>query len=69
MVRNDRSVALATSEVSYDRALQFRGEFKCMFGLSPAQEVRRMRSGFTLLSQATQFSFFRTDTALGISLC
>jgi len=52
MVRNDRSAAAAASEVGYESASQFGREFKRLFGLTPAQEVRRMRASFALPPQA-----------------
>lgn len=52
MVRNDRSAAIAASEVGYESASQFGREFKRLFGLHPAQEVKRMRSSFALPPQA-----------------
>lgn len=52
MVRNDRSAAVAASEVGYESASQFGREFKRLFGLTPAQEVRRMRASFALPPQA-----------------
>jgi AraC-like DNA-binding protein len=52
MVRNDRRAAIAASEAGYESASQFGREFKRLFGLSPAQEARRMRSGFALPPQA-----------------
>lgn len=52
MVRNDRSAAAAASEVGYESASQFGREFKRVFGLSPAQEARRMRASFALPPQA-----------------
>lgn len=51
MVRSDRSAAVAASDVGYESASQFGREFKRLFGLSPAQEVRRMRSSFALPPQ------------------
>lgn len=52
MVRNERSAAIAASEVGYESASQFGREFKRLFGLTPAQEVKRMRSSFALPPQA-----------------
>lgn len=48
MVRNDRTAALAALEVGYESASQFGREFKRLFGLSPAQEARRMKSSFAI---------------------
>lgn len=52
MVRTDRSAAVAASEVGYESASQFGREFKRLFGLTPAQEARRMRASFALPPQA-----------------
>jgi AraC-like DNA-binding protein len=51
MVRSDRSAAAAAADVGYDSAPQFGREFKRLFGLSPGQEVRRMKASFALPPQ------------------
>lgn len=48
MVRNDRTAAVAAMEVGYQSASQFGREFKRLFGLAPAQEVKRMKSRFAI---------------------
>lgn len=48
MLRNDMPAALAATAVGYESASQFGREFKRLFGLAPAQEIRRMKSGFAL---------------------
>jgi AraC-like DNA-binding protein len=48
MLRHDISVAAAAAQVGYESASQFSREFKRLFGLSPAQEVERMRKTFIM---------------------
>jgi AraC-like DNA-binding protein len=48
MVRSDKSAAVAAAEVGYESASQFGREFKRLFGLTPAQEAKRMKSSFAL---------------------
>ncbi|OON61022.1 AraC family transcriptional regulator [Massilia sp. KIM] len=52
MLRHDRTAAAAAAEVGYESASQFGREFKRLFGLSPAQEVRRMRASFAIPPQS-----------------
>lgn len=48
MIRHEMSVAAAATQVGYESASQFSREFKRLFGLSPAQEVERMRKTFAM---------------------
>lgn len=48
MIRHEMSVAAAVTRVGYESASQFSREFKRLFGLSPAQEVERMRKTFAM---------------------
>ncbi|GGC65405.1 AraC family transcriptional regulator [Undibacterium terreum] len=48
MLRNGATVALACHQVGYVSVSQFSREFKRLFGLSPREEVERMRQHFAL---------------------
>ena len=48
MVRNGMTAAAAGYAVGYGSPTQFSREFKRLFGRSPAEEARRMKSGFAL---------------------
>jgi len=48
MLRNGTTAALASYQVGYASASQFSREFKRLFGLSPRDEVERMRLHFAL---------------------
>ncbi len=47
-VERVRTAARAAMDVGYESASRFGREFKRLFGLSPAQEVKRMRAGFAM---------------------
>lgn len=48
MVRSDTSAAAAAIEVGYESASHFGREFRRQFGLTPAKEVKRMKSSFAI---------------------
>ena len=48
MVREGMTAAAACHAVGYESTSQFSREFKRLFGLTPAREVRRMRDSFAL---------------------
>ncbi len=48
MVREGMTAAAACHTVGFESTSQFSREFKRLFGLTPAREVRRMRENFTL---------------------
>ena len=48
MVREGMTAAAACHAVGYESSSQFSREFKRLFGLAPAAEVRRMKAGFAL---------------------
>ncbi|WP_375507811.1 AraC family transcriptional regulator N-terminal domain-containing protein [uncultured Caballeronia sp.] len=57
MIRDGLSAAAASTRVGYESPSQFSREFKRLFGRSPVEEVRSVRSSF-VLSPATQVSEF-----------
>ena len=48
MVREGMTAAAACHAVGFESTSQFSREFKRLFGLRPAREVRRMRESFAL---------------------
>ena len=48
MVREDMTAAAACHAVGYESTSQFNREFKRLFGLTPAAEVRRMKANFAV---------------------
>lgn len=48
MVQEGMTAAAACHSVGFESTSQFNREFKRLFGLTPAREVRRMRESFTL---------------------
>lgn len=48
MLRNGKTAAAASNEVGYESASQFSREFKRFFGLSPGDEVARLKASFAM---------------------
>lgn len=48
MVRQEMTAAAASHAVGYESASQFNREFKRLFGLPPAEEVKRMQRNFAV---------------------
>ncbi|KNC13345.1 AraC family transcriptional regulator [Pantoea sp. RIT-PI-b] len=48
MVRQEMTAAAACHAVGYESASQFNREFKRLFGLPPAEEIRRMQRNFAV---------------------
>jgi len=48
MLRHHVTAAVASAQVGYESTSQFSREFKRLFGLSPSDEVERMRRNFAL---------------------
>ncbi|MDI9223996.1 AraC family transcriptional regulator [Pantoea sp. EA-12] len=57
MVRQEMTAAAASHAVGYESASQFNREFKRLFGLPPAEEIKRMQRNFAvpLAQQASAF--------------
>ncbi|HIE1387957.1 TPA: AraC family transcriptional regulator [Pseudomonas aeruginosa] len=52
MIRDHVTAAGAAARVGYESASQFNREFKRLFGRSPGEEAREMRSAFALMEPA-----------------
>ena len=52
MIRDNLTAAGAAARVGYESASQFNREFKRLFGRSPGEEAREMRSAFALMEPA-----------------
>jgi len=57
MVRQEMTAAAASHAVGYESASQFNREFKRLFGLPPAEEIKRMQRNFAV-PPAHQASLF-----------
>ena len=57
MVRQEMTAASASHAVGYESASQFNREFKRLFGLPPAEEIKRMQRNFAV-PPAQQASVF-----------
>jgi AraC-like DNA-binding protein len=57
MVRQEMTAASASLAVGYESASQFNREFKRLFGLPPAEEIKRMQRNFAVppAQQASAF--------------
>lgn len=57
MVRQEMTAAAASHAVGYESASQFNREFKRLFGLPPAEEIKRMQRHFAVppAQQASEF--------------
>jgi AraC-like DNA-binding protein len=62
MIRDGVTAAAAAARVGYESASQFSREFKRLFGRSPVDEVRDMRSSFSL-SPAVMFESLAPEHA------
>jgi AraC-like DNA-binding protein len=51
MARDGLNVGAAAARVGYESASQFSREFKRLFGMSPIDEVKRMRAEFDATPQ------------------
>jgi AraC-like DNA-binding protein len=49
MIRDDLTAAAAATRVGYESPSQFNREFKRLFGRSPGEDAREMKSAFSLL--------------------
>ena len=52
MIRDNVTAAGAAARVGYESASQFNREFKRLFGRSPGEETRKMRTAFALMEPA-----------------
>lgn len=50
MIRDNLTAAAAAARVGYESASQFNREFRRLFGRSPGEEAREMRSAFALMA-------------------
>jgi AraC-like DNA-binding protein len=57
MLRNNLSASAACVRVGYESVSQFSREFKRLFGLTPLNEVERMRHNFSLPAPVTPSDF------------
>ncbi|MFT4270178.1 MAG: AraC family transcriptional regulator [Pantoea sp.] len=53
MIRDNVTAAGAAARVGYESASQFNREFRRLFGRSPGEEAREMRSAFALMEPAS----------------
>jgi AraC-like DNA-binding protein len=57
MLRNNLTASAASRQVGYESVSQFSREFKRLFGLTPLNEVERMRKHFQMPAPATVSEF------------
>ncbi|OON38088.1 AraC family transcriptional regulator [Izhakiella australiensis] len=57
MLRNDLTASAASAQVGYESVSQFNREFKRLFGLTPVNEVARMRRNFALPAASVASGF------------
>lgn len=57
MLRNNLTASAAGVQVGYESVSQFSREFKRLFGLTPVNEVERMRQNFSLPAPVTPSDF------------
>ena len=57
MLRNELTASAASAQVGYESVSQFSREFKRLFGLTPLNEIARMRQNFSLPAPITPSDF------------
>ncbi|WP_336983602.1 MULTISPECIES: AraC family transcriptional regulator [unclassified Cedecea] len=57
MLRNDLTASAASARVGYESVSQFSREFKRLFGLTPLNEVARMRQHFSMPAPLAESAF------------
>lgn len=57
MLRHELTASAASAQVGYESVSQFSREFKRLFGLTPLNEIARMRQNFSLPAPITPSDF------------